>query len=212
MKFRREELVARAQVAVELILTTLAEKRLVPAFIEDYAKAQKRGELLESAARYRELVQILTREALLIISSRLCTGLPRRLLGSKPQKENPADAKALETFREEYFLHLAKVMRWTPADLEEFYNDYELLQMILVRQAVQTRVAPGKKMKSAQQRAQDQAGPFADRAALLLDPSFMEKARMSAARFEPELASLADRVLAAVLRSTTQKTNLKLFS
>jgi hypothetical protein len=210
MKFRRDELAARAQAAVELILTTLAEQRLIPAFIEDYAKAQERPELLESPLRYRELVHVLTREALLTISSRLTAALPRRLLAGRGQREGGAEGKALETFREEYFFHLAKVMRWTPAELEEFYNDFELLQMIQLRQQARPGEKPRAKGKAGP-RPKDSAGPFADRAALLLDPSFMEKARAAAAQFEPRLRAAAERVLAAVLRPTVKKTGLQLF-
>lgn len=196
MKFRRDDLAARAQLAVELILTALAEQRLVPQFVEDYAKAHKRMELLESATRYRELILILTREVLLAISTRLCGQLPRKLFGAGVNPEGKAETAAIEAFREDYFFHLAKVMRWTPEELEEFYNDCEIYQMIAARQqAAQKQIRP-----RTPARGPLPTTPFSDRTALLLDPSFMEKARMAAAKFEPALTATADKILARVLR------------
>jgi len=202
MNFRRDELAARAQLTVELILTTLAEQRLVPGFVEAYAKAQRRNELLESAIRYRELILILTREALLAISARISTELPRKLFGAKAGPAGRAETVALDGFREDYFFHLARVMRWTPEELEEFYNDHELYQMIAIREAA---ARPGKARAAAPKRGPRPASPFSDRTALLLDPSFMEKARAAAAAFEPELESTADKIVAAVFRLPRKK-------
>jgi len=199
MNFRRDDLAARAHLAVELILTTLAEQRMVPAFVENYAKTQRRSELLESATRYRELILILTREALLAISARMNVVLPRKLFGAKAAAPGRAEVAALDGFREDYFFHLAKVMRWTPEELEEFYNDHELYQMIAIREAAARQ---GKSKPTQRVRA---GSPFSDRTALLLDPSFMEKARVAAARFEPELEATADKVLAAVFRVPRKK-------
>lgn len=199
MNFRREELAFRAQHAVEWLLTALAERRVVPAFVEDYARAQQRKELLESATRYRELVLMLTRECLLAISVRLCAELPRRITGRKDAVASRGEAAALETFREEYFLHLANTMLWTPGELEEFYGDFELYQMIQAREAAGAKGKKSVRGKS-RPRVSGVGGPFADRAALLLDPSLMEKARAAAAKFAPSLEALAEKALAAAFR------------
>ncbi len=196
MKLRRDEFAARAQLSVELILTALAEQRLVPEFVQEYAKTHKRLEMLESATRYRELILILTREVLLLISTRLCGQLPRKLFGAGASPEGKAETAALEGFREDYFFHLAKVMRWTPEELEEFYNDCEIYRMIATRQVATQKQNRAK----APARGAPATTPFSDRVALLLDPSFMEKARAAAAKFEPELVATADKILAGVLR------------
>lgn len=198
MKVRRDELTVQAQSVVEWMLTALAEQRLIPGFVESYAKVHQRPELLESAVRYRELILVLTREALLTMSSRVCAEFPRHFSGPKPgrrKQSDPAAGEAAEAFREEYFLHLAKVMRWKPEELEEFYGDFELYQMIAAREVA----AHGSGRKKARPAGAD-AGPFADRSALLLDPSLMEKARQAAAKFQPGLHALASKVLARSFR------------
>ncbi len=196
MKYRRDDLAARAQLAVELILTTLAEQRLVPQFVEGYARTHNRMEMLESATRYRELILILTREVLLAISTRICAQLPRKLFGAGANPDGKTETAALEAFREDYYFHLAKVMRWTPEELEEFYNDCEIYQMVATRQQ-----AAQKQVKSRTPvRGPMPTTPFSDRTALLLDPSFMEKARTAAAKFEPSLTETADKILAGVMR------------
>ena len=204
VNFSRQELAARAQLTVELILTALAERRMIPVFIEEYAKAQRRNELLESATRYRELVLMLNREALLALSVRVCGDVPRKLFGAAADSPKNKGSKSLDYFREEYFFHLAKVMQWTPEELEEFYNDFELCQMIAIRQSAQSAAKrPAAKAKARTPAAAQSTitNFFADRGSLLLDPSFMERARAAAMRFAPELDALATKSLAAAFKA-----------
>lgn len=197
MKFPTHELAVRAQLAVEISLSALADQRLVPHFVEAYARSQGRMELLESAARYRELIQVLTREALLAISVRIASEARRRLISSRRDPVPEVESAQLDRFREEFFLQLAKVMRWTPEELEEFYNDVELCQMMALRQEASLKQ---RKQKSKPIKTGVTTAFFADRAALLLDPSFLEKARAAAAQFEPQLDATASKAAATAFR------------
>jgi len=186
----REQLAERAQQAAAALLVTLERERIVAQFVDDYVATYKRRGIKDSPLRHRELLSTLSREALLAVSGKMNSLLPELLTGRETPLLRGADAEAAEIFREEFFSSLATELRWTPSDLEEFRSDQELL--------AQMTAALPRGMRS--RRGSAAQGPFADRCALLLDPSMLEKARQAAAEFQIELESLAEKVLSDVFK------------
>jgi hypothetical protein len=183
------QLAERARLTVRALLRYLSDERPVQKFIDAYAERHERIELRATPARYTELVTTLTREALLQMAARVHQRLPRRIAARAASHLKPAEERAISQFREEFFLEMAKAMYWAPTDLEEFWRDEELYEQVLGRPD-----ALGG--KSARPRAGTAVeGPFVDRCGLLLDPSFMEKARRAAAEFRDVLDAAADKVL-----------------
>ncbi len=189
-----QQIALLAQETVRALLRYLVAQRPIEEFVQRYAATFQRQGLLESPFRHRELVTTLTREALVAITAQVNADIPRRLLDHKGPA-TPADEKQFETFREEYYLELARAMHWTPLELEEFWGDVEL------HAQMNSPAAPGRPggpWRAKQQKAA--AGPFADRCALLLDPSLLEKARQSAAALLEHLQAATEKTLTAVFR------------
>ena len=196
MPHSREQIILRAQDAVRKILAMLGNTRVVPEFVDAYAAKYGRAGLKSSPLRYRELVTTITRESLIAITAKINAELPRRLTGRRSAMLRDADAQAAEVFREEYYLALAKALKWTPGELEEFYGDAELYAQMALRAA-----GPGKLSTRARASSASAAdSPFLDRCALLLDPSLLEKARLEAAKLLADLDRSAEKILAAAFK------------
>jgi len=191
----REQLAERARQAAGALLATLEREKLVARFVDGYVAEHKRRGIKDSPLRYRELLATLGREALLAAVVKMNSLLPGYLVRRQTPILRGPEAEAADVFREEFYGALAAQLRWTPSDLEEFRSDQELL--------AQLSAALPRPMKTA--RGVVAQGPFADRCALLLDPSMLEKARQAAARFQVEVEALAEKVLAAAFKPVQKK-------
>jgi hypothetical protein len=219
MPYRPRELVVRAREAATLLLTTLDHNEMVPRFLDMYAAENRRPGRADQPAFYREQLQTIRREALLAMVLRAEAALPTRLKvhvtvrgasrRSKPKvRKGKKDAKRsrrakkssrkaglnlaiplLDLFREEFFVALGNALRWTDQDARDFWHDLELYEKLTAREPRRQAGRAGRVIAS---------GPFADRTALLLDPSLMEQARRAAGKFQLELNAAADRVLRSV--------------
>lgn len=192
----REQLILRAQDMVRKTLAMLGNTRLVPEFVDAYAVKYERAGLKSSPLRYRELITTITRESLVAITAKVNSDLPRRLTGRKAAVLRARDAQAAEVFREEYYLALAKALKWTPGELEEFYGDAELYAQMALR-------AGGTSPPRSGARAGTADSPFLDRCALLLDPSLLEKARLEAAKLLGDLERSTEKILASVFKRSS---------
>jgi hypothetical protein len=142
--------------------------------------------------RYRELLATLGREALLVMVAQVGIELPRYITRRRPPVLRGREVRDADAFGEELLASLARTLRWTPADAEEFHRDLDLYAQLSARQPL-----PRKHRKPA-----DPAeGPFADRCALLLDPSMLEKGRGAAGKLQVELERVTEKLLASVFRS-----------
>lgn len=192
-----QQIALLAQETVRALLRYLVSARPIEEFVERYAVAFQRQGLLESPFRHRELITTLTREALVAITARVNTEMPRRLMERKGASTE-AEEKQFETFREEFYLELARAMHWTPLELEEFWGDVELYAQ-MGPPAAGLRGGAANSVRSKPKKA-PVAGPFADRCALLLDPSLLEKARQSAVALHAQLETATEKTLTAVFR------------
>jgi hypothetical protein len=216
MPYRPRELVVRAREAAAVMLSALDRDEMVARFIDIYSAENRRPGRADQPVFYREQMQTIRRESILAMVLRIEAGLPARLKvdvtmrGMKRAK--PASKKAskkktgrksakaalrkrgtmelaipfLDLFREEFFVALGQYLEWSHGDALEFWRDLELYEKLSAKRP--THVSKRKAAAMAY-------GPFADRVAMLLDPSLMEKARRAAAKFQVELNAAADRIL-----------------
>ncbi len=193
------------------MLATLDHNEMVQRFLDMYAAEFRRPGRADQPGHYREQMQTIRREAILVMALRIESALPTRLKvrvpvrAAKSTKKKKSKKKSrakkaikpawdlaiplLDLFREEFFVALGQALMWTDEDAREFWRDLDVYQ----------RLAGREPQRSAKRRPQGGAsGPFVDRVALLLDPSLMEQARRAAGKFQIELHAAADRVLRKV--------------
>jgi hypothetical protein len=207
--------VIRAREAAGVLLATLDRNEMVQRFLDMYAAEFRRPGRADQPGHYREQLETIRREAILVMALRVEGALPTRLKvrvpmraakskrkkkagkkksGSK-KKSKPAWDLAiplLDLFREEFFVALGQALLWTDQDAREFWRDLDVYQTLSGRE-------PQRLKKRTHQGGA--SGPFVDRVALLLDPSLMEQARRAAGKFQAELNTAADRVLRKVFSS-----------
>lgn len=192
------------------VLAEFERVRLVPAFVDAYVRQHNRRELKTSPLRYRELLVTLTRESLVAIAAKVSAELPRRFTGRR-SPPTAAETEAIDAFTQAFIGALGSALRWTPGDLAEFARDVALYARmaafaeppapsIAPRGMAAARIAKKSPLQLRSRDASRSAGPFADRCALLLDPSLLDKARAAAAELHAKLEAIATSTLSAVLR------------
>jgi hypothetical protein len=163
----------------------LLRERLVPRFMDSYVVDNGRQALQVHASLYRDLQELLQREALLALTVRtlaIVCNEPRPAGKSKPRHMLRRDATA---FRRKFLASLARQQGWTAGDALDFQRDLQMYEELLARAAAKHRTR--KPFEVADH-------PFVDRCAFLLDSSFLEKARVAASRTLTELENLAAQV------------------
>jgi len=215
MPYRPRELVIRAREAAGVLLATLDHNEMVQRFLDMYAAEFRRPGRADQPGHYREQMETIRRESILVMALRIEGALPTRLKvrvpvraakSSKKRKKGKKKSRAkktikpawdlaiplLDLFREEFFVALGQALQWTDQDAREFWRDLDVYQTL----------SGGERRQPPKRRMQGSAsGPFVDRVALLLDPSLMEQARRAAGKFQIELHAAADRVLRKVFSS-----------
>lgn len=183
MSYTADELLPRAREAARQILAALEDGRLVERWVRAYEAQHKRRVLPVGPDDERERLDALQREALLAICAQLNADLPQRLAGRR-KRPSGFDALAADAFRAEFYLFLAKSVRWNEAELDDFWRDLDQYAEF----AAHTR---GSKAVAA---------AFADRFAILLDSSMFDRARKAAAALLPELERITDSALRRAFR------------
>lgn len=197
----------RAREAAALLLTKLDREEIVPRFVESFAFEYSRPGRADQPGHYREQVETIRREAILAMVSRIEAMIPGRLRiptgtasGAKKTSKGRAKAKSLRTppqiaanplldlFREEFFVALGQALNWGKEDAQGFWRDLDVYQKLAARALSDSK-------RSLQSAA---SGPFAERVAILLDPSLMEEARRASAKFQLVLNAASDSVLKKV--------------
>ena len=165
---------------------------LAARFILQYAERNRRAALTVHLPRYTELVAMIHRECLLAMVARVEADLPRLLrAGGTPARALASGEDPLQRrFRVEFYEHLAELHGWRQEQLERFWHDLDLYTQCLRARSA----SPGRKKTDL--------GPFADRCGFMLDPSMLDRARRSAARFHDELSATARKILRLAFRST----------
>ena len=219
MPYRPRELVIRAREAAILLLRTIDRNEMVQRFLDLYSAQYRRPGRADHPALYREKLETIRREAILLMVLRIEGSLPRRLSVSvnvrnnakrlqkkkgakkKAQRTKPAGLQLaipfLDLFREEFFVALGQALEWTEEDTRDFWRDLELYEQL---SAVASQRPPTRRAIRGQNDAP--SGPFVDRVGFLLDPSLLDQARREAAKFQVELRGIADQVLAKIFTRT----------
>lgn len=191
MPYTREQLQGRGRETAEKLLGALEAQKTIAHFVDDYVSATGRRGLRASPLRYRELMLTLHREALLAVAVHVHAALPARITRRKTGLLRGDDADNAATFQEEFFAALGEGLNWGASEAEEFLGDFELCRQMAAR------VPAGGRPRRA---GDSPAVPFVERCALLLDPSFLDKAQRAATSLLEQLEALAGKILAAVFR------------
>lgn len=176
-----------------LIPESLHRERVIPRFVDAYVVEHGRYGLQVHATRYKDLLALLQREALLAASVRALEAVT-----SEPQLVGKLRASALSrkeaaVFRRKYLSSLSRHLQWNAGDALDFQSDLQMYEEIVARNAQSRR---GRRPLEAANH------PFVDRCAFLLDSSFMEKARLAATR---ALVAVEELAAATVRQVSTRK-------
>jgi len=169
------------------IVAALQRERPIPRFVDSYVVEHGRHALQAHPTRYRELLALLNREALLAMTLRALeeeASLARQSAGKRRNAGNP------QAFRRNFLTSLARLQKWSAGDALDFQAELRIYEDLFTR-------SPGARRARKAYEAADH--PFVDRCAILLDPPFIEQARIAASRALAELESLATALTANLL-------------
>ncbi len=177
------------------LMEGLQRERIVPRFVDSYVVEHGRHALQVHASLYRDLLQLLQREALLTVTARSLEITYEEPLPAGRAKPRPMLRKDAIAFRRKYLAALTRHSKWSAGDSLDFQRDLQLYEDLLARNSSTRRTR--KPYEAANH-------PFVDRCAFLLDSSFLEKARMAASRALNDLENLAAQVTGAVLHGASK--------
>jgi hypothetical protein len=168
----------------------LQRERIVPRFVDSYVVEHGRHALQVHASLYRDLLELLRREALLAVTARALEITYAEPLPVGRAKPRPMLQKDAVAFRRKFLAALTRQQKWSAGDALDFQTDLQMYEDLLARNSSMRRNR--KPFEAANH-------PFVDRCAFLLDSSFLEKARMAASRTLNDLENLAAQAAGSVL-------------
>jgi hypothetical protein len=174
----------------ERLTEGLQRERIVPRFVDSYVVEHGRHALQVHASLYRDLLELLRREALLAVTARALEITYAEPLPSGRAKPRPMLQKDAVAFRRKFLAALTRQQKWSAGDALDFQTDLRMYEDLLARNSSVRRNR--KPFEAANH-------PFVDRCAFLLDSSFLEKARVAASRALNDLENLAAQVTGSVL-------------
>lgn len=181
---------------VQRLTEGLQRERIVPRFVDSYVVEHGRQALQVHASLYRDLLQLLQREALLAVTARALEIAYAEPLPAGRAKPRPMPRKDAAVFRRKYLATLTRQQKWGAGDALEFQSDLQLYEDLLAKNAASRRYR--KPFEAANH-------PFVDRCAFVLDSSFLEQARVAANRALNELETLAAQAIGAVLHGNANR-------
>jgi hypothetical protein len=168
----------------------LQRERIVPRFVDSYVVEHGRHALQVHASLYRDLLELLQREALLAVTARSLEITYVEPLPAGRAKPRPMLRKDVVAFRRKFLMALARQQKWSAGEALDFQTDLQMYEDLLARNSSTRRAR--KPFEAANH-------PFVDRCAFLLDSSFLEKARVAASHALNDLENLAAHITGAVL-------------
>ena len=180
----------RAAVLAERLSEAIVRERIVPRFVDSYVVEHGRYGLQVHASRYRDLLTLLQREALLALSVQVLEMLRRGTSFREDRKIAPMTRKDAAAFRQKFLAAMTRQQRWNVGAALEFQSDLKMYEDILAR------ALPPRRSRKPFEAANH---PFVDRCAFLLDSSFLENARLAASRALTHLESLATQLTEGLL-------------
>jgi hypothetical protein len=170
----------------------LQRERIVPRFVDSYVVEHGRHALQVHASLYRDLLELLQREALLAVTARALEITYAEPLPAGRAKPRPMLRRDGVIFRRKFMAALTRQQKWSAGDALDFQTDLQLYEDLLARNTSARRNR--KPFEAANH-------PFVDRCAFLLDSSFLEKARVAASRALNDLENLTAQVTGSVLHA-----------
>ena len=170
-------------------------ERVIPHFVDSYVVEHGRHSLQVHAVLYRDLLNLLQREALLTVVARALEIVTRGLPAEVDRKAKPMTRQEASAFRQKFLAGLTRHQRWNVSDALDFQSDLKMYEDVIARAASSRR--PRKAFEAANH-------PFVDRCGFVLDSSFLEKARLAASRALKSLEELAAQIVECT-RSEMQK-------
>jgi hypothetical protein len=170
----------------------LQRERIVPRFVDSYVVEHGRHALQVHPSLYRDLLELLRREALLAVAARALEITYAEPLPAGRAKPRPMLRKDGVAFRRKFLAALTRQQKWSAGDALDFQTDLQLYEDLLARNTSARRNR--KPFEAANH-------PFVDRCAFLLDSSFLEKARVAASRALNDLENLTAQVTGSVLHA-----------
>jgi hypothetical protein len=186
----------RAIVLAQRLSEAVVRERIVPRFVDSYVVEHGRYGLQVHAVLYRDLLNLLQREALLAVSAHVLEILCRGVSVRSDRKIEPLKRKDATAFRQRFLGALARQQRWNVGTALEFHSDLKMYEDILSRPDTHRR---GRKPFQAANH------PFVDRCAFLLDSSFLENARLAASRALTDLESLTTQLTEEIFSTSTRR-------
>lgn len=183
----------RAATLAQQLSDALVRERVVPRFVDSYVVEHGRYGLQVHATLYRDLLNLLQREALLAMSTHALEIAAKGSSTPQKRKPLPLTRKAAKAFRQKFLAALAKQQHWNAGAALEFQSDLQMYEDILSRASAHRRSR--KPFEAANH-------PFVDRGGFLLDSSFLENARLAASRALAGLEELTAQVTHAVLHES----------
>ena len=105
------QVAVRAQETASQLVAALDRDALVPKFLRWYVSEKKRPGRTSEPQRYRDLVETIRREALLLLALQVEFQAPERL-GIRPsQRVTPTQSRLVKLFREEFYSALRRGLR-----------------------------------------------------------------------------------------------------
>jgi hypothetical protein len=184
----------KADAPGELVLRLtegLQHERIVPRFVDSYVVEHGRHALQVHASLYRDLLELLRREALLAVTARALEITYAEPAAAGKGKPRPMLRKDAAAFRRKFLAALTRQQKWSAGEALDFQTDLQMYEDLLARNSSTRRSR--KPFEAANH-------PFVDRCAFLLDSSFLEKARIAASRALNDLENLAAQVTGIVLQ------------
>jgi hypothetical protein len=178
-----------ATLLAQRLSEALLRERIIPHFVDSYVVEHGRHSLQVHPILYRDLLNLLQREALLTVTARAIEIVTRGIHTEDDRKAKPMTRQESSAFRQKFLAGLTRHQRWNVSDALDFQSDLKMYEDLLARAASFRR--PRKAFEPANH-------PFVDRCAFVLDSSFLEKARVAASRTLSDLEALAAHVLAAL--------------
>ena len=164
----------------------LLRERIIPHFVDSYVVEHGRHSLQVHAVLYRDLLNLLQREALLTVVARTLEIVTRGLPAEDDRKAKPMTRQEASAFRQKFLAGLTRHQRWNVSDALDFQSDLKMYEDLIARAASSRR--PRKAFEAANH-------PFVDRCGFVLDSSFLEKARLAASRTLKSLEGLSAQIV-----------------
>jgi hypothetical protein len=165
----------------------LLRERIIPRFVDSYVVEHGRHSLQVHAVLYRDLLNLLQREALLTVTACAIEIVTRGIHTEDERKAKPMTRQETSAFRQKFLAGLTRHQRWNVSDTLDFQSDLKMYEDLIARAASSRR--PRKAFEAANH-------PFVDRCGFVLDSSFLEKARLAASRTLRDLESLSAQIVA----------------